>query len=240
MKVIDLFCGAGGFSEGLRQSGFDIVLGIDNWDGALESFRMNFPKAETICMDILYLEKDELPEADVLIGSPPCQEFSPLGIKKGNDADTKCLKKFLELGKQFKYVIGENVPNIKPYINGIHSQTLRACQFGLWHRRDRLFFGRFPRVKPKTRNKIVFPTPTTANNVLRNFQNELPNFKRKDMWRGNAGYPINVAKWIMGFPDDYIFFGNQTEQHKQIGNAVCPPVSKAIGESILKSEEKGA
>ena len=44
MKVIDLFCGCGGFSEGFRQAGFEIVLGVDIWDIACKSFEANFPK----------------------------------------------------------------------------------------------------------------------------------------------------------------------------------------------------
>ena len=40
--VLDLFCGAGGFSEGFRQQGFDIVLGVDNWQPAIDTFNHNF------------------------------------------------------------------------------------------------------------------------------------------------------------------------------------------------------
>lgn len=35
MTVIDLFCGAGGFSEGFRQQGFEILQGIDCWEPAI-------------------------------------------------------------------------------------------------------------------------------------------------------------------------------------------------------------
>tara|TARA_Y100000310_G_C20601730_1_gene773391 strand:+ start:1107 stop:1232 length:126 start_codon:yes stop_codon:yes gene_type:complete len=38
----------------------------------------------------------------------------------------------------------------------------------------------------------------------------------------------------MGFPEEYIFLGNDREKAKQIGNAVCPLVSKAIAEAIKK------
>ena len=43
--------------------------------------------------------------------------------------------------------------------------------------------------------------------------------------------PAFCAK-IMGFPDDYAFSGNKTQQYKQIGNAVCPPVARAIWNAI--------
>ena len=42
LTVIDFFCGAGGFSEGFRQQGFEIVCGIDSWKPAIDSFNFNF------------------------------------------------------------------------------------------------------------------------------------------------------------------------------------------------------
>ena len=41
LQVIDFFCGAGGFSEGFRQQGFEIVMGIDNWQLAIETHNLN-------------------------------------------------------------------------------------------------------------------------------------------------------------------------------------------------------
>lgn len=39
LTVIDFFCGAGGFSEGFRQQGFEIIQGYDNWKPAIDTFR---------------------------------------------------------------------------------------------------------------------------------------------------------------------------------------------------------
>jgi site-specific DNA-cytosine methylase len=44
---------------------------------------------------------------------------------------------------------------------------------------------------------------------------------------------------IMGFPKDYVFVGTKFDRISQIGNAVCPPVAKAIGESILRHHKAG-
>ena len=41
-----------------------------------------------------------------------------------------------------------------------------------------------------------------------------------------------------GFPDSYRFYGNILEKHRQIGNAVPPPMAKAIGREILKCVSK--
>ena len=42
LTVLDIFSGAGGFSEGFRQQGFEIVGGIDNWKAAVDTFNFNF------------------------------------------------------------------------------------------------------------------------------------------------------------------------------------------------------
>lgn len=82
--VIDIFCGAGGFSEGFRQQGFDIVMGIDSWFPAIDTFNHNFGlKSET--KNVLDFKDsieqiEALPDTDVIIGSPPCVAFSNSNI----------------------------------------------------------------------------------------------------------------------------------------------------------------
>ncbi|PJB00998.1 MAG: DNA cytosine methyltransferase [Ignavibacteria bacterium CG_4_9_14_3_um_filter_36_18] len=80
LTVIDLFCGAGGFSEGFRQAGFDIIMGIDSWHPAIATFNHNFG-LDCKTKNILDFENsideiEELPDTDVIIGSPPCVTFS--------------------------------------------------------------------------------------------------------------------------------------------------------------------
>lgn len=79
--VVDLFCGAGGLSEGFRQAGFSVTAGSDNDPDALATFSANFPAAEAIWGDIRESSVKERVLAaarvsDVLVGGPPCQAFS--------------------------------------------------------------------------------------------------------------------------------------------------------------------
>ncbi|WP_205959304.1 DNA cytosine methyltransferase [Flavobacterium rivulicola] len=80
LTVIDFFCGAGGFSEGFRQMGFEIKYGYDYWKPAVDTFNHNF-NLECEVKNILDFktsieEIDNLPNTDVIIGSPPCVSFS--------------------------------------------------------------------------------------------------------------------------------------------------------------------
>ena len=52
MRVLDLFCGAGGFSCGHEAAGFEIVAGADMDRNALRTFAQNFPGAATLHVDL--------------------------------------------------------------------------------------------------------------------------------------------------------------------------------------------
>ena len=87
LKVIDFFCGGGGFSEGFRQMGFEIVYGFDHWKPAIETFNYNFNlncKPKNILDFKNSIEEIEnLPDTEIIIGSPPCVSFSSSN-KSGN------------------------------------------------------------------------------------------------------------------------------------------------------------
>ena len=77
-SVIDLYCGAGGFSLGFAASGFR-ACGFDRDVDAVATFRAHIGEAE--CLD---LNSDvSLPKADVLIAGPPCQPWSRAGKQLG-------------------------------------------------------------------------------------------------------------------------------------------------------------
>jgi DNA (cytosine-5)-methyltransferase 1 len=148
MKVIDLFCGAGGFSHGFQMEGFDIVLGVDNWKGCQETYEHNHPKTDFLLMDINELDPSTLPSADVVIGSPPCTNFSVVNPHKDETKGFVLVDKFLEIVESYepKYWIMENVSNPKllEHLNGFPKMLVYCSDFGLRQRRRRLFTGKFP------------------------------------------------------------------------------------------------
>jgi DNA (cytosine-5)-methyltransferase 1 len=81
-KVIDLFAGCGGLTLGFQNAGFDVLLAADNWNPAIHTYRENFDH-EILKMDLEDWEKCaelfEQYKPDVIIGGPPCQDFSHAG-----------------------------------------------------------------------------------------------------------------------------------------------------------------
>lgn len=82
MKVIDLFCGCGGMSLGFQKAGFDIIAAFDNWAPAIAVYQKNFSHPVYSC-DISSTEAQKIISelnADIIIGGPPCQDFSTAGL----------------------------------------------------------------------------------------------------------------------------------------------------------------
>lgn len=128
LTCIDLFSGAGGFAEGLRQSGWSILSGNDIDPDAGETFRLNFPEAsffEGAISDIdpqLILEDAGLKpgELDCLVGGPPCQSFSYNNHQRSaSDARARLFRDYLRIVEVLKpkTLVMENVPGMLT-ING--------------------------------------------------------------------------------------------------------------------------
>lgn len=82
MRVVDLFCGAGGLSLGLRRVGFDVVGAFDFWDAAVDVYRRNVGDHVHLVdiRDVVTLAPTVLDlQPDIIVGGPPCQDFSPAG-----------------------------------------------------------------------------------------------------------------------------------------------------------------
>jgi DNA (cytosine-5)-methyltransferase 1 len=130
LTVIDFFCGAGGFSEGFHKAGFDVIMGVDNWQPAITTHNANHGLNDTV-KDILDFEDIEeiqrLPNSDVIIGSPPCVLFS-LSNRGGNankDLGVRLIKAFYRVvavkkhqkNSVLKAWLMENVPNSRNYVD---------------------------------------------------------------------------------------------------------------------------
>lgn len=83
-KVLDMFCGCGGFTKGLEDAGLDVVAGIDVCGKAIESYNENFDK-RGILSDVSDVDLKRFEDVDIVVGSPPCQGFSLAGKRDAKD-----------------------------------------------------------------------------------------------------------------------------------------------------------
>ena len=104
--ILDLFCGAGGFSYGMhRNPHFKTVVALDFNDKAANTFKMNMPDADVITGDITdadtkntIIKKSIDKKVNMIIGGPPCQGFSMKGKKLGlNDPRNYLFLEYLRI-----------------------------------------------------------------------------------------------------------------------------------------------
>jgi len=156
-KVVSLFSGIGGFDLGFEYNGFNIVWANDFDKYACETYKANVSK-NIVCGDIR-IEKENIPEHDVLIGGFPCQPFSTLGKLKGFDDEERGtlffeIKDILQK-HHTKVVVLENVKNIMNHDGGntfkkiIHEleslgyvcfyHVFNSADYGIPQRRNRCY-----------------------------------------------------------------------------------------------------
>ena len=129
LSTIDLFCGAGGITQGFHQAGYHCLYANDLMPEAIDTFRQNHPTTRAECKPIeevnaatlrrsLGLQKGDL---DVLVGGPPCQGFSinaPSRFLK--DPRNSLFKHYARFVEEFapKAFVFENVPGLLSMADG--------------------------------------------------------------------------------------------------------------------------
>lgn len=158
-SVIDLFCGCGGLSLGLENAGWSVVVAMDNWDKAVKVYEKNFNhqvwsidlNLATTPLKKLELEKIATPT--LLVGGPPCQDFSSAGNRiEGSRADLTITFAQIAVNLKPQWIIMENVPQAakaEAYIKaldmlkkagyGLTVKVLDASLCGVPQKRKRLF-----------------------------------------------------------------------------------------------------
>ena len=161
LRVLDLFCGAGGLSEGFRLAGFTIVGGVDVDPDAIATHILNFPEAAAVCGDI---RKPGVRErtlemarrADMVVGGPPCQAFSQVRNHSRliDDSRNSLYREFVRVIAETKpqAFVMENVTGMEQMgvreqiaedlsLSGeyaVRSQVVDAADFGVPQTRKRL------------------------------------------------------------------------------------------------------
>ncbi len=161
MRLVDLFCGTGGFSRGAQRAGFEVPLAVDNDPNLTFSHKHNFPHTKLLREDISTLSGERIrAEAtgriDGIIGGPPCQGFSSIGRRDPSDERRRLLHHFFRLVSEVEpsFFVMENVRGLLD--QGSRSEldegiaqvdrydvldplVLDAADFGAATRRKRIF-----------------------------------------------------------------------------------------------------
>ncbi len=184
-NVVDLFCGAGGFAKGFYDKGFNIVLAIDNFKPASETYKANFPDTIVLTEDIREVSCKLIRRIlgkihiHVIIGSPPCEPFTAANPRRKEkpldrlyvDPVGRLTLEFIRFIRCFKpeVFVMENVPQIlddglkqtlyrefkAAGYDRIFFNILRAEDYGTPSHRIRVFISNIPIRPKKLRRKIV-------------------------------------------------------------------------------------
>lgn len=178
----ELFCGAGGLSEGFQRAGFSILSANDFDEYAVATMRATHPKTRVLhgpiqdisAKDLLQdsgLRKGEL---DVLSGGPPCQAFSVYNHQRGmHDERSGLFREYLRIVEELnpKFIVMENVMGILSIEEGlavkeiqnrlaklgyrVENRVLKAEEYGVPQERRRVFF-----VANRLGTNFSWPKPT--------------------------------------------------------------------------------
>lgn len=157
MKIISLFCGAGGLDLGLIAAGNKIVWAVDFNEDAVNTYNSNVGN-HAVCEDITKVNFETVPDADVIVGGFPCQGFSVANLKRTADDERNTL--YLEFiravkTKKPKYFIAENVKGILSLDGGNAIQTIIRDFSDIGYMVDMKLFNMADYGIPQTRQRVI-------------------------------------------------------------------------------------
>jgi len=158
MKAIDLFSGLGGFSEGARMAGVQVVWAANHWQKAVDIHARNHPGAMHVCQDLHQANWRDVPRFDLLLASPCCQGHSNARGKDNGQpqydesrSTAWAIPPAVEYHRPYSFII-ENVPEFTDWIlypawrmalealgYCLTPMVLDAADSGVPQHRDRLF-----------------------------------------------------------------------------------------------------
>ena len=176
--MIDLFAGCGGMTQGFASEGFEPILAVE-WDrAAAATYAANWGEDHVIPGDIAEVATEDIPRARVIIGGPPCQGFSNLGLKKLEDPRNQLWREYMRFveaaqpdifvienvdrfskSPEFQMLLDEAAHGVLKDYTLTHG-VLNAADYGVAQRRKRTI------VIGSRGDKIEMPAPTHAKAPL--------------------------------------------------------------------------
>lgn len=204
--AIDLFCGLGGWTEGLQLEGYDVV-GFDNESHNYGDAR--YP-GQLVLQDVRTLHGRQFAGAALIVGSPPCQEYSYRAMpwKKARELPPPCNVLFdscFRLQREAIAAAGHFIPLVVENVRGAQKWVGPAR----WHFGSYYLWGDVPALMPMThglrstkstglnwsdRTKRGQDFTRVAGNQLASLPSRSP--RRKAASALIAKIPLPLARWI--------------------------------------------
>jgi DNA (cytosine-5)-methyltransferase 1 len=215
VKIVDLFCGCGGFGLGAKLAGFDVVVAVDIDKTLQSAYARNFPNTNVVNGDLSKMNNKEWSALldnqiiDGVIGGPPCQGYSRMGKGDVNDPRRSLLGHFFRTVNIIspKFFVMENVEGLLDDKNSeelfkaikiadkkyrvLEPIVIDASKFGAPTKRKRVVVIGYD---PRFINEIAISeilsienTPVTVKDAIQDISEPVP--QQKDVEQhGWAGY----------------------------------------------------
>ena len=258
-RILDLFCGAGGFSYGMdKNPDFETLIALDNDQYAGETFKKNMPYADVIIGDITddntkagIVEKAKKLGINMIIGGPPCQGYSMKGKKLGlKDPRNFLFREYLNFVEKLKpdvFVI-ENVKGLLLASNGwfrdeiiktigelgytVEYGVLNASDYGVPQARERAIF-----ICSK-HNRITLPEKTVSKVVtVRDAISDLSYLESgQGEYEQNYSLPISSDYQKLMREGSTKLYNHKASNHKQVAIDKLKMIPPEKGKEFLPDE----
>lgn len=260
--ILDLFCGAGGFSYGMEKNPhFKTVISLDNDSFVGETFKKNMPECEVIIGDITsetikgqIIEKSKKYGVNMIIGGPPCQGFSNKGKKLGlKDPRNFLFREYLSIVEELKpevFVI-ENVKTLLSASNGwfrdeivntikelgyyVDYGILNSSHFGVPQARERAIFicSNKKLIKLPGRTSFTNVTVRDAISDLSYLESGEGHFEQAYLIPASSAYQELMRQGSSKL------YNHMASKHKQIAIDKLKMIPPEMGKECLPDELKG-
>jgi DNA (cytosine-5)-methyltransferase 1 len=118
MRCVDLFAGCGGLSLGFEKAGFDVVAAFEYWEPSIDVYKKNFTHPilkQDLRNEVEAIEKIVVYAPELIMGGPPCQDFSSAGKRDVTLGRADLTYHFTNIVCKIKpkWFVMENVEQIK-------------------------------------------------------------------------------------------------------------------------------
>jgi DNA (cytosine-5)-methyltransferase 1 len=217
LNFIDLFSGAGGLSCGLELAGMNCLLGVDMDKNAIATFKANHLEADAFCGSITELSAPKIKALTknqtihAVVGGPPCQGFSTVGLGNPNDQRNHLFKEFIRVVKITNphFVVIENVTGLLAKKNEktiqsifkiflkmgytLDVQVMSAENYGVPERRRRtIIIG--SRINKTINFPKMLPSIMTVGQAFKNLKTQSGKYLNHDIEAAKIKSTLEVAR----------------------------------------------